>query len=145
MKTTNHKLGCQLLLILLVLGASACSILKNTTMKKNKVEDSSTGENKFILTAPIVSKSLFKKNGVPTGGKEWYLQRSIQDYYIKFCESNIQREELEQHLAKQTGLIQTLTLEVELREGHWDICDDNFMQQSRIGEYMIIHRIIDNQ
>lgn len=114
-------------------------------MKKNKVEDSSTGENKFILTAPIVSKSLFKKNGVPTGGKEWYLQRSIQDYYIKFCESNIQREELEQHLAKQTGLIQTLTLEVELREGHWDICDDNFMQQSRIGEYMIIHRIIDNQ
>ncbi|MFK7799311.1 MAG: hypothetical protein AB8E82_17810 [Aureispira sp.] len=114
-------------------------------MKKNKVADISTGDHKYILTAPIVSKNFVKKNGAPSSNKEIYIQRSIQDYYIKFCESKIKREVLEDYLANKTGLMKVVTLEVELKNGYWDICDENFMQQSRMGEYMIIHRIIDTE
>lgn len=111
---------------------------------KNKTPDESTGDGKYIVAAPIVSKSFVKKNGQPTGHSELYLQRSIQDYYIKFCESSVTRKELENYLDSLDELIKVAQLEVEFRDGYWDICDDNYMQQSRVGEYVVIHRIISN-
>lgn len=65
-----------------------------------------------------------------------------QDYFIKFCESKVTAKELEDQLAKVEGFIKMLQLEVEFRKGHWDICDGNMMQQSRVGEYVVIHKII---
>lgn len=123
----------------------SCSVKKENAMTKNKVQDKTTGNNKVIITAPLVEKSFMKKNGVSTGRTEWYIERSVQDYFIKFCESKITREALEKHLKpKKNNLIQTLTLEVEFKEGSWDICDENYEQQSRIGNYVIIHRIIEH-
>jgi len=97
---------------------------------------------KFILTAPIVQKEFKNKIGKHTKQKEYYLQASIQDYYIKFCESSISHKDLENHLSSLTGLIKAVTLEIEYRDGFWDICNEKMEQQSRSGKYVIIHRII---
>ena len=107
----------------------------------NKAKDTSTGMGKYIISAPVITKDFVKKNGEITLQKEIYIQRSIQDYYIKFCESKISREDLKKHLSNLEA-INVVTLEVEFIDGYWDICDDNLEQQSRIGEYVIIHRII---
>ncbi|WP_262890633.1 hypothetical protein [Kordia aestuariivivens] len=38
--------------------------------------------------------------------------------------------------------IKIATLEVEFLDEHWDIFDGDFEQQSRVGAYVIIHRIV---
>ena len=111
-------------------------------MSKNKTKDISSGKRKYIISVPVLSKNFVKKNGAVTEHKEMYIRRSIQDYYIKFCESNISSEDLENHLSTMDGEIKVATLEVEFFDGSWDICDDDFEQQSRIGAYVIIHRIV---
>ena len=66
-----------------------------------------------------------------------YLNCSDQDYFIKFCESTLTQEELIGHLGK------TIEVEVEIREGNWDICkNDPEYAQSRMGTYVIIKKII---
>ncbi|MBC8756458.1 hypothetical protein H2O64_17420 [Kordia sp. YSTF-M3] len=72
-----------------------------------------------------------------------YIRRSIQDYYIKFCESKISSEDLENYLSTMDTEIKVATLEVEFLDGYWDICDGDFEQQSRISSYVIIHRIVE--
>ncbi|MEM7373305.1 MAG: hypothetical protein AAF587_32065 [Bacteroidota bacterium] len=111
-------------------------------MKRNKTPDQKTGDQTYVISAPIVEKRFVKKNGQAIDRKELYIQRSIQDYFIKFCESAVSREELEQELAKIDGLIKTLTVEVEFRDGAWDICDEQDQQQSRMGKYVIVHKIV---
>lgn len=111
-------------------------------MIKNKTQDISSGNEKYIITAPIVFKNFTKKNAETTDILEMYLQRSTQDYYIKFCESIVTRKQLEERLSQVKGAIKALKLEVEFREGNWDICDENELQQSRVGKYVIIHQIL---
>ena len=75
--------------------------------------------------------------------QEYYVRRSIQDYFIKFCESSISEEDLRTNLATIDSPIKALTIEVEFRNGSWDICDDEGeIAQSRIGKYIIIHQIL---
>ena len=50
----------------------------------NKAPNLKSENNTEIISAPIVYKSFVKKNGEETTEKEMYLQRSIQDYFIKF-------------------------------------------------------------
>ncbi|MEM6298062.1 MAG: hypothetical protein AAF740_05165 [Bacteroidota bacterium] len=73
--------------------------------------------NKQIISAPIVATRFIKKNGVASDFTELYVRRSIQDYYIKFCESDVQREEIEAQFSNMEGEVKVLTLEVEFREG----------------------------
>lgn len=117
-------------------------VAQRKTVVQNKAEDISTGDRKYIISAPIIIKDFVKKNGKVTQYKEIYIERSTQDYFIKFCESKISRDELEDHLSKIIGEIKTVTIEIEFRDGYWDICDGDNMQQSRMGEYVIIHRVI---
>ncbi len=107
----------------------------------NKNNTAQNGE-KHIIRTTIVSKSFIKKNNKATGKKELYISVSEKDYFIKFCESDIKRKSLENYLNKKT---KPITLEIEYRKGYWDICDGNFMKQSRKGAYVIIHRIIDTK
>lgn len=102
-------------------------------------------QEKIVVTAPIVQKNFMKKNGQATDLVEYYLRQSIQDYFIKFCESQVSRTTLEAYLESQKEeLIPTVTLEVEILEGYWDICpEDPVEMQSRIGKYVIIHRIVE--
>jgi len=125
---------------LLLLFASSCTCSKESTIKKKK--DISSTDGKIIISAPIVSKPFVKKNGEPTDRTELYIRRSIQDYFIKFCESEVTREALEDHLSSINGFVKAVSLEVEFRKGEWDVCDENLAQQSRIGEYIVIHRIV---
>lgn len=111
-------------------------------MSNNKTRDISSSNGKYIISAPVIIKNFVKKNGEISTHKEMYLQRSIQDYYIKFCESKISKEDLENHLSTINGEIKVVTLEVEFLDGSWDICDGDVEQQSRMGAYIIIHRIV---
>jgi hypothetical protein len=117
--------------------SSQCQTKVTHTTKKVSV-----GEGKHIVSAPIITKSFVKKNSKATRYAEYHVQLSTQDYFIKFCESKISRKELENHLSETEGEIKTLTIELELLDGFLDICNKNEMQQSRTGNYAIIHRII---
>jgi hypothetical protein len=112
-------------------------------MSKNKTPDIISGNNKQVISAPLISKDFIKKNGDKTKRKEIYIRRSIQDYFIKFCESKVSYEALQKHLPKTEFEIKTVKLEVEFREGNWDVCDEKKGVQSRTGPYVVIHRLIE--
>ncbi len=137
MKTRNYFF----IVFSILLMMTSCQNTKSNEMK-NKVEYQKDSQGKFIVNAPIVTKNFMKKNNTPTGIKEYYVQQSIQDYFIKFCESKIKKEDLIQHLSKIERVIKTAKIEIEILDGEWDICDGNKDQQSRMGKYVIIHRII---
>jgi len=144
-RNSIYKFHFLLLVIYLSFVFMSCSTHLKSDMGKKKVKDSQTNQGTSIIKAPVVFKNFVKKNGQVTDKKEAYIRRSIQDYFIKFCESKIELEALERSLAGIEGVIKAVTLEVEFRDGYWDICDENFNQQSRRGEYIIIHRIIANE
>lgn len=121
---------------------SACTLNKPSTMEKNKTPDLKSGESKVIISAEIVKKEFFNKAGKATGRYEYYVRRSIQDYYVKLCESAVTKEDIEEHLKKlEDELMPILQLEVEFKDGLWDQCSEEEVQ-SRAGEYVVIHRII---
>ncbi len=102
---------------------------------------------KTILTGPLVSKAFVLKNGKKTDKEELYLRASVQDYFIKFCESKVSQKELEKHLKTVTQTdpmgdkIVSLAVDI-INKGEWDNCEGADMQvQSRIGTYIIIHSI----
>jgi len=131
-------------IIFLVLGflVHACASTQDVTPVNNKTADVPTEDGKYIISAPIVSKNFVMKNGKATEHSEYYVQRSIQDYFIKFCEGNVTVAELEKHLKKQTGEIKSLTLEIEIKDGMWDSCDNENLVQSRTGPYIVIYSIV---
>lgn len=143
MRKVKLKYGLCIATCIICLFIWSCSSQKKVIMSKNKTKDISSSEGKYIISAPIVIKNFVKKNGELTKHEEFYIRRSIQDYYIKFCESKISREDIENHLATMDKEIKVATLEVEFLDGYWDICDDDFEQQSRMGAYVIIHRIVE--
>lgn len=98
-----------------------------------------TTGNKMALSEPgTISCQLIEKEFINKGGKvqeykELYLRCSVQDYFIKFCESNVTSMELEPYL--NSGI----TVKMEIREGRWDHCEgDPDYAQSRIGKYVVI-------
>ena len=121
----------------------SCSTSKEKTSQQNNVSDKNPAEKPYLITAPIVKKQFVNKAGRTTDHVEYYIQQSIQDYFIKFCESNVSIKELNEKLENIEGDIKALQLEVEMREGDWDICDGNHEIQSRIGEYMVILKILE--
>ncbi|MFP5471703.1 MAG: hypothetical protein ACLGGV_08900 [Bacteroidia bacterium] len=144
----KDTLSCFLTLVFaftMLVNVTSCASTKKSNTEtlpiKEKQADEKVGENRYIITAPLVKKNFVKKNGEEMPHTEWYVQRSIQDYFIKFCESDITRNQLEEALAKNSS--QSLTMEVEFKDGSWDICDGNHIQQTRIGKYMVIHKIIE--
>lgn len=81
-----------------------------------------------------------KKNGTQADYKEFYLMHNNESYFIKFCESQLSRQTVETLYSSNNKVF---TFEVELAKGEWDICDENYEQQSRIGEYILLHNIIE--
>jgi len=105
-------------------------------MKVEKSPENQTKPEK-IITTPIVEKHFYNKIGEKTDQTEFYIQQSVQDYFIKFCESEITREQLVEALSKIESPIKTLTLKIEIRDGEWDSCD-SYPVQSRVGKYAVI-------
>lgn len=116
-----------------------------TTNNKIQKEPQVVTANKIEMTtisAPVVKKHFYNKIGEKTEIQEYYVQQSIQDYFIKFCESYITISELDDALDEIDSPIKTLKMEVSILEGEWDSCDGDPVQ-SRVGKYMIVHKIID--
>lgn len=127
----------------LVFVVLACSGPKSTNFKKDLGKGGAPKNEKLdTISAPVVKKAFINKGGKASGGTDYYVQRSIQDYFIKFCESKVSRSTIEQELAKQSGMIKTLKMIVSIREGEWDRCPGQGEVQSRIGDYMVIHEIL---
>ena len=119
----------------------SCTHQKPTTLNKNKTKDVSTGEGKYIISAPIVVKNFVDAEGKIENRQEYFIERSIQDYYIKFCESKVSREKFEAYLSKKPENKKTATLEVEYLEGNWDECAETKSKQGRTGNYVIVHQL----
>ena len=86
----------------------------------------------------LIEKSFQNKIGKTGDFKELYLRCSVQDYFIKLCESKVTRSELLKYLN------QGISVSMEIRQGDWDICPGDTMPiQSRIGSYAVIHKIKD--
>ncbi|MEL6254558.1 MAG: hypothetical protein AAFR87_21290 [Bacteroidota bacterium] len=128
---------------LLLFSCNKTPITESTMGKYQKRADQKSGENRVIIIAEIVKKTFVNKAGKVTDKKEFYIRRSIQDYFIKFCESEVSSEELREAWEKETGFIKTLRIEVEFKEGNWDDCEKEEVElQSRVGEYAVLHRLI---
>lgn len=85
----------------------------------------------------LIEKSFINKGGKVTEYTELYLRCSVQDYFIKLCESEVTKEELKKYLDKG------ITVEMEIKDGMWDHCnDDPSYAQSRTGTYVIINKIL---
>lgn len=106
-----------------------------TTQETTKFHEKKLGEPN---TCQLIEKEFVNKGGKITEYKELYLRCSIQDYFIKLCESKVTKKELEKYLNKG------ITIEMEIKEGMWDHCNDNpAYAQSRVGNYVIIKKIIE--
>lgn len=85
----------------------------------------------------LIEKEFVNKGGKITEYKELYLQCSIQDYFIKICESNVTLEDLKPYI--NSGI----KVKMKIKDGMWDHCnDDPAYAQSRMGTYVIITEIV---
>jgi len=91
--------------------------------------------NIITVGCQVVEKAFVNKDGKSSGFKELYLRCSIQDYYIKFCESKVSLDKMKKYIDKG------LTVTFEVKEGEWDICEGDPEIQSRIGTYVIVLKI----
>ena len=101
-------------------------------------QENTSENNSQTLNCQLVEKPFINKAGNVSENKELYLRCSVQDYYIKLCESDVAQDVLTPHLNEGVAV------EVEIREGNWDICPgDPEQMQSRVGKYAVILSIED--
>ncbi|MBL4667816.1 MAG: hypothetical protein JKY30_00950 [Flavobacteriales bacterium] len=122
-------------LILFTLIFFACNNTKKTTPK-------TTSHTKTIntktTTCQLIEKEFTHKGGDLTEHKEFYLRCSIQDYFIKICESSITKEQLKPYINKG------IEVKMEIKTGLLDHCEAiPEYAQSRTGTYVIITKIIE--
>lgn len=110
----------------------------NPNKKQLQKEDSMAKHQ--TLNGQIVKKEFINKAGKGSGFYEYYLRCSIQDYFIKFCESDITKKDID---ALNLGEFDGISVEAEILDGTWDICpEDPQEMQSRIGKYVVIYKIL---
>lgn len=120
-----------------------CAMEKKSIETKNKTADKKTSDGHLIISAEIVKKNFVNKEGKISEREEFYLRRSVQDYFIKFCEGGITESAFEALFGQEKRLIKSFKMEVEFKQGAWDSCDDNEKVQSRGGKYVVIHKILE--
>lgn len=124
------KLFVNTLFILFLLSCSNSKTASVADVREKSVES--------FYTCELIEKEFENKIGKSGGFKELYLRCSVQDYFIKICESKVTSEQLKKHL--NSGI----KVEMQIKDGSWDICEYTLeQQQSRIGQYVVITKIID--
>ena len=104
-----------------------------TIITENSKAISKENSTPYIYNCQLIEKEFVNKGGKIAVFKELYLSCSVQDYFIKLCESNLTHEELEPYIGKG------IRVEVEIKDGMWDHCNENEAHtQSRMGPYIII-------
>ncbi|MEM9340156.1 MAG: hypothetical protein AAGA66_15585 [Bacteroidota bacterium] len=136
MKRFKKRFGHHLFIIVSLFLASCSAFKKNTS-------EIGPNEGKQIVSVRIKEERFVTKNLQATQMTEFYARYSGRDYFIKFCESQISREDLEGYLTRVNKKV--LNLEMEIRRGRWDICDQNYSRQSRTGDYMIVYGIMTDE
>lgn len=127
-------------ILIVSLTVLSCSSVNNTQGDKQIQNKESMATNN-TMSGQLVKKEFTNKIGEGNGIYEYYFRASIQDYFIKFCESKVAKAEIE---ALNLSEFDTFTVEAEIVEGEWDICpDDPAEMQSRIGKYLRIIKVID--
>lgn len=87
--------------------------------------------------ATIVKEQFINKGGKATNQVVYYHKDGKEQYFIKFCESNLTRKSVDKFIDEKFHVAYKLT------EGLWDICeDDPAYAQSRTGKYVVIRKII---
>ncbi len=123
------------ILLGLLIVISACGVSENSTMEKHNKEPLSDSKN--ILGGILVEHPFTSKNGETSEIMELYLRCSVQDYFIKFCESAVTHDQLKPFLNK------SVTLEIEMKDGEWDNClTEDLHVQSRTGKYLAVKSIV---
>lgn len=100
-------------------------------------EKSTTETQKNTMKGKIVTKSFVNKGGkeIPTF-KDLYFETEKETYFIKFMDSKITYEDAKKYVD------QWVEIEGEVREGMWDVPDDDpGYAQSRTGYYVVIFSI----
>ncbi len=94
--------------------------------------------------SPIKRKTFINRKGIASSREDLYLEYKTVDYYIKFCESTVDRISLEELLKnnEQSCDAQNYKLEFKIKNGEWDVCpEDKFEVQSRIGDYAVLFNV----
>lgn len=121
------------LLPFLILLICSCTMSKNNTpVHEKKPQD----PDRMKMAGEIVEHQFLKKNGEPEDFTELYFRASVQDYFIKFCESNVKKEDLTPFIG------QVVRIEAQILNGNWDSCsEDEHDVQSRVGAYIILKKL----
>ncbi len=107
------------------------------TVNKPTIEPRVKDPKAAYTSCALIEKEFVNKGGKITEYKELYLQCSIQDYFIKICESNVTLEDLKPYI--NSGI----KVKMKIKDGMWDHCnDDPAYAQSRMGTYVIITEIV---
>lgn len=115
-------------------------ILSCSTSNTKQLQKHNSMTTHQTLNGQIVKKEFVNKAGKSSGFYEYYLRCSIQDYFIKFCESDITKKDID---ALNLGEFDTITVDAEIINGDWDICpNDPQEMQSRIGNYVVIYDVL---
>ncbi|MDG1476668.1 MAG: hypothetical protein P8Q14_05955 [Vicingaceae bacterium] len=111
---------------------------KDSSKINKKEGDNIKTINSKTTTCQLIEKEFVNKIGKDNGVKELYLRCSIQDYFIKICESDVTANQLKLYLNKG------IEVEMEIKDGLYDQCETSLSNvQSRMGTYIIIKKIIE--
>jgi len=116
-----------------LLFTAATSVAINGVSQVDRGTHVNTLKNTSCL---LVEKGFVNKRMKASGYKEYFLRCSVQDYFIKFCESEVSKKSLEPLLDKG------IEVDMEIFQGEWDSCpSDSFPVQSRTGYYAVIKNV----
>ena len=79
----------------------------------------------------LIEKSTRDDNWNIKEGKDFYLRCSVQDYFIKFDESDVKKEDIAHRLNTP------VTATFEIVEGYWDDCE-----KDRKGVYARLQELV---
>ncbi len=128
----------KLILALALLGQGFLSapVMAEKILVKSRPKKNAPAHKNPTKSCLLIQKEFSSKSGKPSAFKEYYLRCSVDDYFIKFCESQVTPADLAPYLD------QGIKVEMELKEGLWDQCPgDESEVQSRSGTYAAVHKI----
>jgi hypothetical protein len=121
----------------LVLTFSAVQVYGQTSTILNS-EKKNMNEDTLTWKATVVKVPFINKRGKEVEGmSDLYLQKDGKKYFIKFMGGKVLRKDVENYLEKE------ITVELSLQKGNLDTNDGNNYQQSRVGEYVLLYKIVE--
>jgi hypothetical protein len=137
----RKKMKKYIFIVLSITLLVACGTTKETTTTTTTTEmNKEVNQNKNTLTGQIVKKEVLNNEGNSTGVYEYYLRCSVQDYFIKFCESSVTTADID---ALKLSEFDAISVKAEIKDGALDLCPDEPIESvSRIGKYVVIYEIL---